>query len=222
MYRYVLFDLDGTLTDSREGICKSVQYALVKVGRPAPELKELECFIGPPLKTSFRDFYNIVGEEADRAVAFYRERYSDVGKYENMPYEGIADMLQAVRAAGYILAVASSKPELYVEDILKHFDLYDYFHHVVGSDMEGKRGEKEDVIEEVFRRMDLDETKRKELAIMVGDRHFDINGAKHFGLDSVGVTYGFAKDNELTEAGATYVVDTVKELQELLLRKKAD
>ncbi len=222
MYRYVLFDLDGTLTDSREGICKSVQYALVKVGRPAPELKELECFIGPPLKTSFREFYNIVGEEADRAVAFYRERYSDVGKYENMPYEGIADMLQAVRDAGYILAVASSKPELYVEDILKHFDLYDYFHHVVGSDMEGKRGEKEDVIEEVFRRMDLDETKRKELAIMVGDRHFDINGAKHFGLDSVGVTYGFAKDNELTEAGATYVVDTVKELQELLLRKKAD
>ncbi|MBQ7833469.1 MAG: HAD hydrolase-like protein [Lachnospiraceae bacterium] len=222
MYRYVLFDLDGTLTDSREGICKSVQYALVKVGRPAPELKELECFIGPPLKTSFREFYNIVGEEADRAVAFYRERYSDVGKYENMPYEGIADMLQAVRDAGYILAVASSKPELYVEDILKHFDLYDYFHHVVGSDMEGKRGEKEDVIEEVFRRMDLDEAKRKELAIMVGDRHFDINGAKHFGLDSVGVTYGFAKDNELTEAGATYVVDTVKELQELLLRKKAD
>lgn len=222
MYRYVLFDLDGTLTDSREGICKSVQYALVKVGRPAPELKELECFIGPPLKTSFREFYNIVGEEADRAVAFYRERYSDVGKYENMPYEGIADMLQAVRDAGYILAVASSKPELYVEDILKHFNLYDYFHHVVGSDMEGKRGEKEDVIEEVFRRMDLDETKRKELAIMVGDRHFDINGAKHFGLDSVGVTYGFAKDNELVEAGATYVVDTVKELQELLLCKKAD
>lgn len=222
MYRYVLFDLDGTLTDSREGICKSVQYALVKVGRPAPELKELECFIGPPLKTSFREFYNIVGEEAERAVAFYRERYSDVGKYENMPYEGIADMLRAVRDAGYILAVASSKPELYVEDILKHFDLYDYFHHVVGSDMEGKRGEKEDVIEEVFRRMDLDEIKRKEQAIMVGDRHFDINGAKHFGLDSVGVTYGFAKDNELVEAGATYVVDTVKELQELLLQKKAD
>ena len=222
MYRYVLFDLDGTLTDSREGICKSVQYALVKVGRPAPELKELECFIGPPLKTSFREFYNIVGEEAERAVAFYRERYSDVGKYENMPYEGIADMLRAVRDAGYILAVASSKPELYVEDILKHFNLYDYFHHVVGSDMEGKRGEKEDVIEEVFRRMDLDEIKRKEQAIMVGDRHFDINGAKHFGLDSVGVTYGFAKDNELVEAGATYVVDTVKELQELLLRKKAD
>lgn len=222
MYRYVLFDLDGTLTDSREGICKSVQHAFVRLGRPAPELKALECFIGPPLKTSFREFYNIVGEEADRAVAFYRERYSDVGKYENMPYEGIADMLKAVRDAGYVLAVASSKPELYVEDILKHFNLYDYFHHVVGSDMEGKRGEKEDVIEEVFRRMGLDEQTRKELAIMVGDRHFDINGAKHFGLDSIGVTYGFAKDNELVEAGATYVVDTVKELQELLLRKKAE
>lgn len=219
MYKVVLFDLDGTLTDSREGICKSVQYAFIKLGRPAPALQELECFIGPPLKTSFREFYGIVGEEADRAVAFYRERYSDVGKYENIPYEGITDLLKCLREAGYILSVASSKPELYVEDILKHFDLYQYFHYVVGSDMEGKRGEKEDVIEEAFRRMDLDEEQRKVQAVMVGDRHFDINGAKFFGIDSVGVTYGFAKDNELVEAGATYVVDTVAQLQELLLYK---
>lgn len=222
MYKVVLFDLDGTLTDSREGICKSVQYALVKIGHEAPELKQLECFIGPPLKTSFREFYGIVGEEADRAVAFYRERYSDVGKYENVPYEGIAELLAVLKNRGYILAVASSKPELYVEDILKHFKLYDYFHHVVGSDMEGKRGEKEDVIEEAFRRMGLDEVSRKEQAVMVGDRHFDINGAKFFGIDSIGVTYGFAKEGELQEAGATYVVDTVAELQTLLLEKKAD
>ncbi len=222
MYKVVLFDLDGTLTDSREGICKSVQYALVKMGRPAPELADLECFIGPPLKTSFREFYNITGEEADRAVTFYRERYSDVGKYENVPYEGIAEMLYALKEAGYILAVASSKPELFVEDILKHFGLYDYFHYVAGSDMEGKRGEKEDVIEEVFRRMKLDEENRKKYAVMVGDRHFDINGAKYFGLDSIGVTYGFCNDGELEEAGATYVVDTVAQLQELLLSKKAD
>ncbi len=219
MYKVVLFDLDGTLTDSREGICKSVQNAFIKLGRPAPTLKELECFIGPPLKTSFREFYGIVGEEADRAVAYYRERYSVVGKYENMPYEGIATMLQALKDEGYILAVASSKPEVYVEDILKHFELYDYFHYVVGSDMEGKRGEKEDVIKEAFHRMGLDEKARKEQAVMVGDRHFDINGAKFFGIDSIGVTYGFAKDNELTEAGATYVVDTVAQLQELLLSK---
>lgn len=222
MYKVVLFDLDGTLTDSREGICKSVQYALVKTGHKAPELKELECFIGPPLKTSFREFYGIVGEEADRAVAFYRERYSDVGKYENKPYEGIGELLAVLRNAGYILAVASSKPEVYVEDILKHFGLNDYFHYVVGSDMEGKRGEKEDVIEEAFRRMGLDEESRKEQAVMVGDRHFDINGAKFFGIDSVGVTYGFAKEGELEEAGATYVVDTVAQLQALLLEKKAD
>ena len=219
MYKVALFDLDGTLTDSREGICKSVQNAFIKLGRPAPTLKELECFIGPPLKTSFREFYGIEGEEADRAIAFYRERYSVVGKYENMPYDGIADLLKTLREAGYILSVASSKPEVYVEDILKHFGLYDYFHYVVGSDMEGKRGEKEDVIEEVFRRMGLDEETRKAQAVMVGDRHFDINGAKYFGIDSVGVTYGFARDNELVEAGATYVVDTVAGLQELLLSK---
>ncbi len=219
MYKVVLFDLDGTLTDSREGICKSVQHAFIKLGRPAPTLKELECFIGPPLKTSFREFYGIVGEEADKGVAYYRERYSVVGKYENMPYEGIATMLKVLKDAGYILAVASSKPEVYVEDILKHFELYDYFHYVAGSDMEGKRGEKEDVIEEAFRRMGLDEKARKAQAVMVGDRHFDINGAKFFGIDSIGVTYGFAKDNELVEAGATYVVDTVAQLQELLLSK---
>lgn len=219
MYKVVLFDLDGTLTDSREGICKSVQNAFIKLGRPAPTLKELECFIGPPLKTSFREFYGIVGEEADRAVAYYRERYSVVGKYENMPYEGITTMLKALKDAGYILAVASSKPEVYVEDILKHFELYEYFHYVAGSDMEGKRGEKEDVIEEAFRRMGLDEEARKTQAVMVGDRHFDINGAKFFGIDSIGVTYGFAEENELAEAGATYVVDTVAQLQELLLSK---
>ncbi len=222
MYKVVLFDLDGTLTDSREGICKSVQQALVKLGRPAPTLKELECFIGPPLKTSFREFYGIVGGEADRAVAFYRERYSVIGKYENMPYTGIKEMLGTLREIGYILAVASSKPEVYVEDILKYFDLYDYFHYVVGSDMEGKRGEKEDVIEEAFRRMGLDEKARKAQAVMVGDRHFDINGAKFFGIDSIGVTYGFAPEGELTEAGATYVVDTVEELLTLLLEKKAE
>lgn len=222
MYQVVLFDLDGTLTDSREGICKSVQYALVKVGRPAPELKDLECFIGPPLKTSFREFYQITGEEADRAVAFYRERYSDVGKYENKPYEGISELLDALKKAGYVLAVASSKPELYVEDILKYFHLYEYFDYVVGSDMEGKRGEKEDVIREAFHRMGLDEKMRKEQAVMIGDRHFDINGAKYFGIDSIGVTYGFAKDGELEEAGATYVVESVRDLQKLLLEKKAE
>ncbi len=222
MYKVVLFDLDGTLTDSREGICKSVQYALVKMGLPAPQLKDLECFIGPPLKTSFREFYGIEGEDAKRATAYYRERYSEVGKYENMPYPGMKDLLKTVKEAGYILAVASSKPEIYVEDILKHFGLYEYFDCVTGSDMEGKRGEKEDVIEEAFQRMGLTPKMRKQTAVMVGDRYFDINGAKYFGIDSIGVTYGFAKEGELQEAGATYVVDTVEELQELLLRKKAD
>lgn len=222
MYKVVLFDLDGTLTDSREGICKSVQYALVKMGLQAPELKDLECFIGPPLKTSFREFYGIEGEDAKKATAYYRERYSVVGKYENMPYPGIKELLKNLKAAGYVLAVASSKPEIYVEDILKHFELYDYFHYVTGSDMEGKRGEKEDVIEEAFARMGLGPEERKKTAVMVGDRHFDINGAKFFGIDSIGVTYGFAKDGELQDAGATFVVNTVEELQELLLSKKAD
>lgn len=222
MYKIVLFDLDGTLTDSSEGICKSLQYALGKIGRPVPELKELECFIGPPLKTSFRMYQGIEGEEAERAITFYRERYATVGKYENLPYAGIADLLKTLKDAGFSLAVATGKPELYAGDILKHFGMYDYFTQVVGGDMEGKRDCKEAVIREVFRRMGISDEDAKEQAIMIGDRHFDVDGANAVGIDCIGVTFGFGNRAELEEAGATYVVETVEELQKLLLSKKAD
>lgn len=218
MYRYLLFDLDGTLTDSSEGICKSIQYSLGKIGIQEDDLKKLEVFIGPPLRYSFKEYYGLEGELAEQAIAFYRERYTEVGKYENRPYPGIREMLIHLKAAGAVLAVASSKPELYVEDILRHFDLYELFDYVVGSDLEGKRETKTAVIREAMERMQVTREEQKGV-LMVGDRHFDIDGAKELSLDSLGVYYGFAKIGELEAAGADYVVHTVDELEKLLLEK---
>lgn len=218
MYRYLLFDLDGTLTDSSEGICKSIQYSLGKIGIQEDDLKKLEVFIGPPLRYSFKEYYGLEGELAEQAIAFYRERYTEVGKYENRPYPGIREMLIHLKSAGAVLAVASSKPELYVEDILRHFDLYELFDYVVGSDLEGKRETKTAVIREAMERMQVTREEQKGV-LMVGDRHFDIDGAKELSLDSLGVYYGFAKSGELEAAGADYVVHTVDELEKLLLEK---
>lgn len=218
MYRYLLFDLDGTLTDSSEGICKSIQYSLGKIGIQEDDLQKLEVFIGPPLRYSFKEYYGLEGELAEQAIAFYRERYTEVGKYENRPYPGIREMLIHLKAAGAVLAVASSKPELYVEDILRHFDLYELFDYVVGSDLEGKRETKTAVIREAMERMQVTREEQKGV-LMVGDRHFDIDGAKELSLDSLGVYYGFAKSGELKAAGADYVVHTVDELEKLLLEK---
>lgn len=218
MYRYCLFDLDGTLTDSSEGICKSIQYSLGKIGIQEDDLQKLEVFIGPPLRYSFKEYYGLEGELAEQAIAFYRERYTEVGKYENRPYPGIREMLIHLKAAGAVLAVASSKPELYVEDILRHFDLYELFDYVVGSDLEGKRETKTAVIREAMERMQVTREEQKGV-LMVGDRHFDIDGAKELSLDSLGVYYGFAKSGELEAAGADYVVHTVDELEKLLLEK---
>lgn len=214
MYHYFLFDLDGTLTDSSEGICKSVQYALDKIGISVTDLQSLKVFIGPPLRHSFKEHFGLEGEIAENAVAFYRARYSVTGKYENCPYDGIDTLLAHLRKKGAVLAIASSKPELYVKDILEHFKLAEYFDYIVGSDMEGKRDSKAAVIEEALSRMNVIE---KEKVLMIGDRHFDIDGAKIVGIDSVGVYYGFAKEGELEAAGAEYVVNTVNELEQLLM-----
>ena len=218
MYRYLLFDLDGTLTDSAPGICRCVQYALGKMGIEVTDLKPLEVFVGPPLRQSFQEHFSLNEEEAETAVAFYRERFSTIGKYENSPYPGIAELLDALKTAGYKLAVASSKPEVFVDDIMRHFELYGYFDCVVGSDLEGKRDTKAAVIREVIRRMEITQEMRSEL-LMIGDRCFDIDGAREEGLKSVGVYYGFAKEGELEAAGADFIVNTVAELGNLLLEK---
>ena len=216
MYKYLLFDLDGTLTDSQEGITKSVSYALINLGvEDLPDDIKLR-FIGPPLKDSFPKYCGFDKETTEKAIALYRERYSKVGKFENRPYEGIPELLKKLKDDNRVLVIASSKPTGFVEDILNKFDLRQYFDIISAADLSGKKCEKEDVIKEALEILNLKNGDKD--VVMIGDRHYDINGAKYFNLDSIGVNYGFAFDkNELKDAGATYVVETVKELGELLL-----
>lgn len=218
MYQYILFDLDGTLTDSKIGITTCVQYALHKMGIEEPDPDRLEPFIGPPLIDSFREFYGMNEEEAVRAVEYYRERFSTVGLFENEVYPGIPDLLAELKQKGRKLAIASSKPTVYVKKILEYFSIYEYFDIIVGSELDGTRCRKEEVVEEALEQLSADDKFRKRDAVMIGDRKFDIEGAKAHQIPSIGVNYGYAADNELVEAGADCVVGNVKELSEVLLK----
>ena len=153
MKEYLLFDLDGTLTDPKVGITTCVQYALKEFGIEEPDLDKLEPFIGPPLKDSFKEFYGFSDEDAQKAVEKYRERFSEIGLFENDVYDGIPQMLRLLQSRGMYLAVASSKPTVFVEQILEHFDLRRYFKVVVGSDLDGSRVNKDEVVLEALNRL---------------------------------------------------------------------
>lgn len=219
MFEYILFDLDGTLTDPKLGITSSVQYALRALGIEEPSLDKLEVFIGPPLTDSFREFYGLDEEQMITAVDKYRERFATQGIFENEIYPGIPQMLADLKAKGKKLAIASSKPTLFVEQILEHFEIEKYFDHVVGSNMDGTRGTKEEVVEETLRQMltvEMTPGQKRDAVAMVGDRKFDIEGARAHGITSVGVLFGYAPEGELEEAGADYIVNSVRSLQVLL------
>lgn len=222
MYHYILFDLDGTLTDPKPGITRCVQYALHRFEIEEPDLDKLEPFIGPPLLDSFQEFYGFEEEKGQQAIVYYRERFRTVGLFENEVYPGIAQMLARLQEAGCHLAVASSKPEIFVKRILEHFGLSSYFEVVVGSELDGRRARKEEVVEEALRQLLGEEALAQqslrpiEDVVMVGDRKFDIQGAKRFGIASIGVRYGYAGQGELEEAGADRIAATVEELEEAL------
>lgn len=218
MKNYLLFDLDGTLTDPKEGICTCVQYALASFGIEEPDLDKLEPFIGPPLKDSFMKFYNMDGEQADAAVEKYRERFRDTGLFENRLYEGIPEMLRALNSRGMFLAVASSKPKVFVDRILEHFQIAKYFKVVVGSELDGTRSSKDEVVTEALRQLFGDRPVEKDKVYMIGDRCFDVEGAHAMGIEAVGVTYGYGGMEELKEAKADYIVRSVGELRKFLLR----
>lgn len=218
MKKYLLFDLDGTLTDPRVGITTCVQYALKHFGIDEPDLKKLESFIGPPLRESFMKFYGFDAGQAEEAVAKYRERFQDTGIFENEVYEGIPRMLRTLQSKGLFLAVASSKPQVFVERILEHFDLRQYFSVVVGSELDGARENKDEVVQEALNRLFAYKPIRREQVYMIGDRRFDAEGARALGIESVGVTYGFGSMDELKEAKADYIVRSVEELEKFLLR----
>lgn len=210
MYKIILFDLDGTLTQSGEGITKSVQYALEKMGIEAPDLEALKVFIGPPLHQQFMTYANLDEEQGRQAVEYYRERYSVTGIFENTPYDGVAEMLEALKNKGYRLAVASSKPEFYVLKILEHFNLKDYFEVIVGSEMNGERTSKDEVIEEALYRLNMSD--KREEVLMIGDREHDILGARKCGLECLAVSYGYGSVEELIAADPLKIAASAEEI----------
>jgi phosphoglycolate phosphatase len=197
----IFFDLDGTLTDPKIGITRSIQYALGKLDHPAiPTEDELTWCIGPPLRASF---VKLLGSDqsADLAVSYYRERFSGIGIYENGVYAGIADVLTALARPGRRLFVATSKPHVFAERIIDHFDLRHHFERVFGSELDGTHADKSHLLEYALHETSVDPSR----AIMIGDRSHDIVGAKNNAMGAIGVLYGYGSRQELTEAGALHV-----------------
>lgn len=215
MWKYILLDLDGTITDSGEGIINCLRYALKAVGKQIPDEPTLRRFVGPPLTVAFQEILGMTQEEAVYATTKYRERYSTVGMFEAPVYTGMDNVLRYLYDAGYRISLASSKPEEYSARILEHFGLKPYFHEIVGDTLQGIRSSKQAVIEEALRRLHVAE-KEKSKVLMIGDRKYDILGAKACGITSLGVCFGYAEPGELEEAGADYVLQTVDELLRFL------
>ena len=212
--QYYLFDLDGTLTDPKIGITKALDYALTYMGIITENLDDLTKYIGPSLKKSLNKDYNLSREDVDKAIVKYREYFSETGIYENNIYEGIPELLDKLKKLGKTIILATAKPTPYAIEILKHFELYKYFTFVAGSEFDGTRSEKVDVITyalEQCKITDLDN------AVMIGDREHDILGAKYNKISSVGVLFGYGSKEELENAKADVIVDTVEKLEELLL-----
>lgn len=217
--QYLLFDLDGTLTDPAEGITNCVMFALEQFDIHPCTSEELYAYIGPPLIYSFTHFHGLSREDAERAVAYYRERYSVDGWSENRVFAGIPELLRELKERGAILMVATSKPEEYTKRILEHFGLADYFTFVAGCTLSGLRPEKADVIAYIRERYSdicADNT------WMIGDRKFDVEGAHQCGLPAVGVLYGYGNRAEMEAAGADFIVENVHALREFLLQQVSD
>lgn len=212
----ILFDLDGTITNSELGILNCVQYALGKMGIEEPDRKKLLPFIGPPLHDTFRDMFSLTDEQARQATAFYRERYSPIGKFECSVYPGVEEMLRALKDSGRKLILATSKPTGFATEILEHFGLISLFDFIGGATLDGSRSTKEDVISYV---LESGMVSDREDLVMVGDTKFDVTGAAYFGIPTVAVTYGFGPREELIEAGATALADSADEVAAILLGK---
>ena len=206
MKKTILFDLDGTLTDSGEGIMKCAELALQTFGIPVPDEKIMRSFIGPPLDYSFRRL-GMREEDIPQAIAVFRKRYTAVGKYENFPYPGIQQVLKTLMDQGHRLCVATSKPEVMAVDILNHFGLSEYFHKVVGATLDCSRITKEDVITFL-----LDSLGNPDYLLMIGDTKFDVIGASAHGIPTIGVTWGYGEEEEMRQAGACAIVHTMDQL----------
>lgn len=214
-YNIVLFDLDGTLTDSGEGIINSVIYSLKKRGITEDDREKLKCFVGPPLEESYRRYYGFNDIESKKAVEYYREYYQEKGIFENNLYNGIENLLLNLKNNGKKLILTTSKPEYYAEKIVRYFKIEKYLDGVIGSNMDGTLTDKKELIEKVL------ETKcsrsNKSEIVMVGDRKYDIIGAKKNEIKSIGVLYGYGTREELISAGADHIADNIENLNKIII-----
>ena len=210
MKKTILFDLDGTLTDSGEGIINCVIYALERFGLPIPARESLRYFVGPPLHESFVR-QGVPLDRAEDAVAVYRERYVPTGMFENTPYSGVRELLENLKEKGHTLYVASSKPEWMCVQILEHFDLAKYFTRICGATMDTSRTNKEAVIEYL-----IQENGKTDNMVMVGDTKFDVLGAKAHGIPCIGVSWGYGTVTEMQDAGAAAIAGSMEQLADLL------
>ncbi|MBR6994815.1 MAG: HAD hydrolase-like protein [Ruminococcus sp.] len=208
----LLFDLDGTLTDSTEGILKCLAYALERMGYEVPE--DTNKFLGPPLRQSLTEFLGMSMEQADEAVRIFRERYSVVGLFENRVYDGIPGMLERLKSGGKRLMVATSKAEIYAVRIFERFGLAQYFEIVGGAELDGSRDYKDEVIEYVLAKAGITD---RSTVLMIGDRRQDVLGAHKTNIECMGILWGFGSMEELTQAGADYIARTPQEAADMLL-----
>ncbi len=211
-YDYLLFDLDGTLTDPKEGITKCVRYALESFGIPVEDLSELLCFIGPPLVESFMTRYSFSPEQAEAAVKKYRERFATVGIRENNAMPGMRELLCRLWEQGKTLCVATSKPLVFAREVLDLFDMTRFFAVISGAELNGRRSRKAEVIRDVFAQLNLREQDLGR-CVMIGDRRQDVEGALECGIDSIGVRFGYAEPGELEQAGVTRIAADPEELE---------
>ena len=214
-YDYVIFDFDGTVTDTGEGILKSLAYSFEQMGQPVPDLSDLKKFIGPPIHYSYVTFYNVPENEVAEYLRKYRERYRKIGIFECFVYDGMRQTLESLRSQGIKTGIASSKPIKLVYDVMEHLGLTGLFDAVVGTQFDdSSHAGKTDLVLECMQKLGA----VRERTLMVGDRYFDIDGAKGAGVDSVGVIYGYGSREEFEEHNATYIIKKPQELLEIVGR----
>ena len=213
-YKYILFDLDGTLIDSAIGVTNAVMYALKKYGIEVSDRTELYKFIGPPLKDTYQNHYGFSDKELKKVLGYHREYYIDKGVFESVLYDGYEELLEQLKKHNKTLIVATSKAEVFARQILENIGVAKYFTYIAGSNIDGSRADKYEVIKYALESSNVTELEK---TVMVGDRKYDIIGAKKLGIDTVGVLFGYGNRLELEEAGADIIVNEVSELEDILL-----
>lgn len=217
MYKYLLFDLDGTLTDSSEGITKCVRAALEGIGIHEPDDKKLFLFIGPPLRESFKKYYNLNPEQVDTCMSLYRKRYNSVGKFENRTYPGIVELLRDLKAAGYICAMCTAKPEFFAVPIAEKYGLAPYLTAIFGAAMDGSKDDKAMVVAASLKGLGLNTPEEKAQAVLIGDREQDVKAAHANNIKCIGIGWGFANPGELEAVQVDEQIATVEELRRRFL-----